>query len=306
MFRRLNFELRLIPNVFWVCAGVLLASAAPTEGLAQTGDQTEYVVDGLALGSPVAPRSAAYQEYKCQPSEQFESFTWCQRQSTESGKFGAFQSFNSILHSNDNATAYVSRHIVPAYFSAGDIERELERLSHRFGAQPHLLQSPRKAGRPWGVIAYWGRVTLTPLDRASVAEIATGQHVLRGMLFDFLGNFGESARSGFPIFRLGGGRGYIWAARLNENGRGALRMTAIDASQFTAPAAVARGDDKPPISGRSVNRSDTPVPVPAPKEGISEGSGFFVSAKGHVLTNNHVVEKCRSIRVSLIAQIQPR
>jgi hypothetical protein len=35
----------------------------------------------------------------------------------------------------------------------------------------------------------------------------------------------------------------VWGARFDENGKGALRMTAIDASQFTAPSSVARGGD---------------------------------------------------------------
>jgi hypothetical protein len=67
--------------------------------------------------------------------------------------------------------------------------------------------------------------------------------VTKGILFDFLGNFGDSARKGFPIFQLGGAAGYVWGARFDENGKGALRMTAIDASQFTAPSSVARGGE---------------------------------------------------------------
>jgi S1-C subfamily serine protease len=141
------------------------------------------------------------------------------------------------------------------------------------------------------VIAFWGRVTLTPLDAASVAEFAAGRHVTRGMLFDFLGNYGDSARSGLPIFQLGG----VWGAQLDENGRGALRMTAIDASRFAAPPRVAGYHGDPPNTGRSVGGNDGPAPALA----LSSGSGFFVSTKGHVLTNNHVVENCTSIRVFL-------
>lgn len=47
-----------------------------------------------------------------------------------------------------------------------------------------------------------------------------------------IGNFGDSACEGFPIFKLGGGAGYVWGARYDETGKGSLRMTAVDASQF--------------------------------------------------------------------------
>ena len=47
----------------------------------------------------MAPKSTTYREYKCHPSEQFESFIWCQRRRTEKSKFGEFTSVNSILHS---------------------------------------------------------------------------------------------------------------------------------------------------------------------------------------------------------------
>jgi hypothetical protein len=220
----------------------LLASVTPIQPVA-AGDQTQYTVDGLALGDPVAPKSATYQEYKCRRSEQFESFIWCQRRRIENGKVGEFKSVNSILHSLDSATAYISRYIEPAYFAPGDIEREIKRLSQRFGAAPHILQSPQRSGSPRGVIAYWGAVTLAPLDTRSLAQLAAGQSVTKGMLFDFLGNFGVSARDGFPIFQLGGASGYVWGARFDENGKGSLRMTAIDASQFMAPSSVANGGD---------------------------------------------------------------
>jgi hypothetical protein len=69
-----------------------------------------------------------------------------------------------------------------------------------------------------GVIAYWGDVTLTPLDSRSLAQLAAGQRVTKGMLFDFLGNFGDSAREDFSIFQLGGARGYVWGAHFDETG----------------------------------------------------------------------------------------
>lgn len=189
----------------------------------------------------------------------------------------------------------------------GDVDREIKRLSQRFGTVPHILQSPQRSGSPSGVIAYWGDVKLTPLDSRSLAQLAAGQSVAKGMLFDFLGNFGDSAREGFPIFQLGGASGYVWGAHFDENGKGSLRMTAIDASQFSVPSSVAHGDDsttRPPETRRSVSPGDTPSPAPQPGVGLWSGSGFFVSKEGHVLTNNHVIEKCTSIRV-FVNQAEP-
>jgi serine protease Do len=84
----------------------------------------------------------------------------------------------------------------------------------------------------------------------------------------------------------------------------------IDASQFSAPASVANGGDfgssrTPPLeTQRSVSRSDTSTPAPQPEVQVWSGSGFFVSKEGHILTNNHVIEKCTSIRV-FVDQVEP-
>jgi S1-C subfamily serine protease len=306
--QRLSFHWRQRRGVIGFCVLTLFCSGGtpiPTDALA--GNQTQYIVDGLALGDPVAPKSATYREYQCRPSEQFESFIWCRRRRTENGKFGEFTSVNSILHSSNGATAYISRYIEPAYFAVGDVDREIKRLSQRFGTAPHILQSPQRSGSPLGVIAYWGDVKLTPLDSRSLAQLAAGQSVAKGMLFDFLGNFGDSAREGFPIFQLGGASGYVWGAHFDENGKGSLRMTAIDASQFSVPSSVAHGGDSttpPPETRRSVSPGDTPSPAPQPGVRLWSGSGFFVSQEGHVLTNNHVIEKCTSIRV-FVNQAEP-
>ena len=47
-----------------------------------------------------------------------------------------------------------------------------------------------------------------------------------------------------------------------------------------------------------------PTPAPSPKIdnnqiiAASSGSGFFVSQSGHVITNNHVIDECKSVKVS--------
>ncbi len=241
--QRLTCRWRPRRDVIGFCALALFVGGAPIQAAALTGNRTQYIVDGLALGEPVQPKSSVYREYQCRPSEQFASFVWCQRRKTETGKFGDFTSINSLLHSPGGATAYVSRYIDPAFFGFGDVEQEIERLSQRFGSAPHILELPKRSAIPRGTIAYWGDVMLEPLDKRSLAQLAAGQSVRKGMLFDFLGDFGRSAREGFPIFHLGGGAGYVWGARFDEAGRGSLRMTAVDATQFTAPSLVAHTGD---------------------------------------------------------------
>jgi hypothetical protein len=54
-------------------------------------------------------------------------------------------------------------------------------------------------------------------------------------LIDFLGNFVRSAKEGLPIYRIGGGAGFVWAGNFDQKGRGTLRFAAVDASAFTLP-----------------------------------------------------------------------
>ncbi len=52
-----------------------------------------------------------------------------------------------------------------------------------------------------------------------------------------------------------------------------------------------------------VARTSPPPSTPPREKGGSTGTGFFVSAQGHVLTNHHVVENCSDIVVALDGSI---
>ena len=66
------------------------------------------------------------------------------------------------------------------------------------------------------MIAAWGAVTLTPLDESTVDELRRGENVTVGLVTDFLADFRKSAREGLPVFHMGGGPGYIWAAKFDD------------------------------------------------------------------------------------------
>ena len=72
---------------------------------------------------------------------------------------------------------------------------------------------PQRAGLPYGILASWGKVELEPLDNDDIKALAAGRRpITKGYFIDFIGNFARSANEGFPVYRLGGGAGFIWAA----------------------------------------------------------------------------------------------
>jgi hypothetical protein len=62
----------------------------------------DFVVDGLAVGAAVRPDSPVYRAYKCRPSDEFPGFTWCAIKHPMSGRFGPYDSWVTILHSDTN------------------------------------------------------------------------------------------------------------------------------------------------------------------------------------------------------------
>ena len=56
-----------------------------------------------------------------------------------------------------------------------------------------------------------------------------------GLSVSFLGDLQRSAKAGVPIYRLGGGPGFIWAATFTRDGRGVLRFLTSDISRTRSP-----------------------------------------------------------------------
>jgi hypothetical protein len=132
----------------------------------------------------------------------------------------------------------LNRFLEPAFFNAGEVDNDIERLSGKFGEPTtQRIGMPRGVAAVDGLIATWGRVTLESLDSTAINEWAAGRSPPKGILIDFIGNFSNSARWGLPIYRVSGGPGFVWAASFNPQGRGTLRFFAIDPGALltTAP-----------------------------------------------------------------------
>ena len=80
-----------------------------------------------------------------------------------------------------------------------------------------------RPGLPHALFAAWGEATLTPLDETALDALRRGEAIHRGLIADFLGDAQKSARSGLPVFSIGGGPGFLWGASFDDAGQGLVR-----------------------------------------------------------------------------------
>ena len=201
-----------------------------------TAEPAKYAVDGLAVGMQLNFDDGSYREYACSPSDQFEGLTWCQK--TQGGRWApGSRVIYSLLHSANGTILYVNRSQEPAASNPKKAEDEIKQYSRMIGESPRVMKMPRRNGVPDGHIVVWGKVTLEQLDQESIKTLAGRKGLKKGLLIDFLGNFARSANAGLPIYRIAGGPGFVWAASLDRNARGVVRLAAVDLSTFVGGTA---------------------------------------------------------------------
>jgi hypothetical protein len=232
---------------------------------------TEYAVDGLAVGTQLNFGSASYREYKCNPSDQFEGFVWCQKKRTDKERRRSYITAYSLLHSEDGNLSYINRSQEPAFFNPSEAELNIQQYSRNLGESARILKMPHRSGLPDGLIAVWGKITLEPLDQESINILANGKNPRKGFLIDYLRDFTRSAKQGLPIYRIDGGPGFIWAASFDQKGRGTLRLAAVELSGFSPssdPALVVvqttaqtPPSDPAPVVVQATAQTHDPAPV---------------------------------------------
>jgi hypothetical protein len=212
-----------------VFAAVFLVAGTSTAFAQSPGNLSTYAIEGLALGARIPSDGSAYREYKCSPSDQFEANTWCQK--TRQERRSSSEATYSLLHSVDGKIVYINRYQAPIFFARSEAERDVKSYSKKFGESARTIRMPTRLGID-GILASWGKTVLEPLDEENRKAFAEGRRLSKGYYIDFIGNFDRSAKEGFPLYRISGGAGFIFAASFDQKGRGTLRLVAVDASAF--------------------------------------------------------------------------
>jgi hypothetical protein len=217
-----------------------------------------FSVDGWTLGSKMPYGNPAYQQYQCVPSQKFEEFVWCTKTISDKEPRGRFRAWFSMLRAEDGAVVYANRYQEPAYWSANEVADDIQRYSHKFGQEPHIIQLPVRPGLPKGTLATWGKVVLELIAGDELRLLGEDKPLKKGIAIDFIGNFTQSARQGLPIYRLAGGPGFVWAASYNQSGRGTLRFSAVDASTYS-PQSLPSPTTPPPVAADPIGGAATAV-----------------------------------------------
>ena len=262
----------VLPALLGLLAGASVGLAMPANA------DLLYVIDGFVLGEQADPG----RDYRCEAARQPADFTWCQRTRQERSRRGAFSSTLSILSNQRGEAVYVNRIIEPAFFGSSDISSEIARLSTRFGERARETRIPPREDAPSGVIAVWGKLQLEPVDGAALAMLGAGDALAQNLLIDPLGDPKRSLEMGLPVYRLGGGAGYLWSAA-HTNGRGHLRFLTADPSALvvktTPPVAAKVKPKKVATAYPATAMAGTAAVLPVPEHTGAVSTNTTVRAK---------------------------
>jgi tetratricopeptide (TPR) repeat protein len=119
-----------------------------------------------------------------------------------------------------------------ASWNDNKINEEIAAYSRKLQEGPKFILGAQQLELPNTRIAVWGNLVLESLDKSSRDILAEGGSPKKGILIDTIANLTRSAQKDLPLYRVDGGAGFIWIAS-NDNGRGIVKVVAIDHSKFS-------------------------------------------------------------------------
>jgi hypothetical protein len=191
----------------------------------------EYVVDGFALGQPIAADDANYASYDCRPSADYDGAIRCTRVQQRKGQAGDLRISSTLIHADGGPTWFESVHAAPVKLSRAALEKEIGDLTRVIGAAPTLVDwRPGYTPDLTAVIAVWGEVELEQAYYPAPPDIGR-----EGGFIDLIGDPATSLENYLPVYQVKGGAGYVYAANFNASGIGDRYYVAVNAAAL-APA----------------------------------------------------------------------
>ncbi|WP_342726366.1 hypothetical protein AAFG07_05580 [Bradyrhizobium sp. B097] len=228
-------------RVFRACIIAILLTVCVQGGEAAP----DFLVDGWTLGTSVSASDSRLKSFTCNSSPDFARLTSCNRTQTRNRGYN-YTADSILLFGEDRNLLLVAIKVAPVLLTKKEILREIDELSRERGGAPDAADWTSDGQ---SVIAKWGDLKFEELTPASLeyGALAEGREIHSGVLVDPLGDAQASANKGLPVYRTGGGKGYVYTASFDKKGQGHRQYIAINGaeiSQRLLEAAVSSALDK--------------------------------------------------------------
>jgi tetratricopeptide (TPR) repeat protein len=217
-----------MPARAWLPIFVLFATLSAS----QSAGAASYAVDGFTVGGQISPVNSDYRFYACKPSGDFAEAVRCERTQQTRLNGGNAAVLNTLVHGQDGTALYVSNSATTSLNRTG-AQNDINDLSRTINEQPRkVLWLPENQNNPTMVIAIWGSVKLEQVLGEPVFDLSQGNSPHLGALIDTVGDLKLSANQDLPIYRIGAGSGFVYAASLSSSGKGHRQYVAVDGTQL--------------------------------------------------------------------------
>lgn len=190
-----------------------------------TDGQAQYAAGEFTVGQK--EQGLAQRGFSCSPSDDFPETIRCDRSKSVQGPSGATSEKSVVMQAKDGTVLYSMKHTTHGSLARSVIEDDIREINRALGRAAKSVEwQTDEHNTPVAVIALWGEAQLSNLNFEGRAALEEGKGAKQGMLVDLRGDLTQSAKDGEPIYRIVGGTGLVYTARL---GKAAFRrVSAID------------------------------------------------------------------------------